>query len=98
MWVAIETGTQKIAVGTLYIRPEGPHCTKEELLEKMQAINLRILELQELGFAVILMGDFNAKFKTEDTGIVGIDEAGRSLLDMVILTELEILNFNTITQ
>ncbi len=96
VWVAIETGTQKIALGTLYIRPEGP--TKEELSEKMQAINLRTLELQELGFSVILMGDFNAKFKTDTNGIVRDDEAGRCLLDMVILTELEILNFNSITQ
>ncbi len=98
VWVAIETGSQKIAVGTVYIRPEGSHCTKEELLEKLQAINLRILELQELGFAVIVMGDFNAKFKNDGTGIAGDDEAGRCLLDMVILCELEILNFNTITQ
>ncbi len=48
VWVAIETAKKQIAVGTIYLRPEGPYCRKEEVAEKIQVLMVRILELQEL--------------------------------------------------
>ncbi len=43
-WIALDMGTHKIAVGVVYYRPIGENCEKEEILEKMQAPTVRILE------------------------------------------------------
>ncbi len=60
-----------IAIGVVYLRPMGPHCDKDELIEIMQAINVRVLELQEKNFKVMLLGDFNAKIKRTRHGLLG---------------------------
>ncbi len=97
-WIGIHTETMDIAIGVVYIRPVGPHCDKDELIEIMQAINVRVLELQEKNFKVMLLGDFNAKIKRTPQGYVGDNEAGLCLIDTSVINNLDILNFNPITK
>ncbi|MCP4976598.1 MAG: hypothetical protein GY931_10590 [Maribacter sp.] len=96
-WVAVKDGPVSMAIGIVYSRPVGKYCEMDEFADKMQALNIRVVELQEKGFKVILMGDFNAKIKKRGDGLLGDDEAGKCLLDMAVLGGLEILNFNPIT-
>ncbi|MCP4975685.1 MAG: hypothetical protein GY931_05945, partial [Maribacter sp.] len=97
-WIALDTGVHKIAIGVVYYRPVGVNCDREELIEKMQALTVRILELQDKDYEVIVLGDFNAKIETSKDGYFGTDPAGKCLIDTTMLTGLEVLNFNPITQ
>ncbi len=96
-WIALDTGTRKIAIGVVYYRPMGEHCEREELIEKMQALTVRILELQDRDYEVIVLGDFNAKIESSKNGYYGTDPAGKCLIDTTMLTGLDVLNFNPIT-
>ncbi len=58
LWVGMDTGHKRIALGIIYVRPVGGHCTKEDLIERMQVINIRTLEMQKQGFDVILLRGF----------------------------------------
>ncbi len=62
-WVALKNGNVSMAIGVVYSRPMGKYCEIEEFADKMQALNVRMVELQEKGFKVMIMGDFNAKIK-----------------------------------
>ncbi|MCP4976533.1 MAG: hypothetical protein GY931_10265, partial [Maribacter sp.] len=97
-WIALDTGIRKIAIGVVYYRPVGVNCDREELIEKMQALTVRILELQDKDYEVIVLGDFNAKIETSKDGYYGTDPASKCLIDTTMLTGLEVLNFNPITQ
>ncbi|MCP4976741.1 MAG: hypothetical protein GY931_11310, partial [Maribacter sp.] len=92
LWVGMDTGHKRIALGIIYVIPVGGHCTKEDLIERMQVINIRTLEMQKQGFNVILLGDFNAKMKITDQQIKGENEAGECLIDLTVMTGLEIVN------
>ncbi len=96
-WIAIDTGCRRIAVGVLYLRPMGKDCEKEEILEKMQALTVRIMELQDKKYEVMMLGDFNAKIEPSKNGYFGINPAGECLIDTTVLTGLEVLNYNPIT-
>ncbi len=75
----------------------GENCEKEEVLEKMQALTVRILELQDKNYEIIMLGDFNAKIEESTQGYYGTDPAGKCLIDTTVLTGLDVLNFNPIT-
>ncbi len=98
-WVAINDGKTNIAIGIIYMRPlDKQYITKEEMAEKMQALTVRILELQDKNFKVILMGDFNAHLMLRKEQYYGINEAGECFMDTVAVTNLDILNHNPITK
>ncbi len=97
-WIGVHTKTMNIAIGVIYLRPMGLYCEKQELLEKLQAINVRVLELQNKNFKVLLMGDFNAKIIKTQKGIQGDNEAGFGLIDLAVLANLSILNYDPITK
>ncbi len=98
LWLAMDTGNERIALGVLYVRPVGQHCKKKELLERMQIINIRTLELQKQGYMVILVGDFNAKMINTNEQITGDNEAGKCLIDLTVMTGLQIVNFDPKTE
>ncbi len=45
----------------------------------------------------MLLRDFNAKIKRTRYGLTGDDDAGLYLIDTAVINNLEILNFNPIT-
>ncbi len=94
LWVGLDTGNKRIALGIIYVRPVGDHCTKEDLIERMQTINIRTLEMQKQGFNVILLGDFNAKMDIKGQQIKGDNEAGECLIDLTVMSGLEIVNMD----
>ncbi len=98
LWLALDTGEEElIALGVLYVRPVGEHCKEKELLERMQMINIRTLELQKQGYRVILVGDFNAKMIINKEQITGENEAGKCLIDLTVMTGLQIVNYDPST-
>ncbi len=98
-WVAINDGKTNIAIGVIYMRPlDNKYINKEEMAEKMQALTVRILELQDKNFKVILMGDFNAHLMSRKGKYYGTNEVGECFMDTVAVTNLEILNHNPITK
>ncbi len=97
LWLALDTVRERIALGVLYVRPEGKHCKKKELMERMQFINIRTMELQQQGYTVILVGDFNAKLKRYEGHTTGDNEAGHCLIDLVAMTGLQMVNYDPIT-
>ncbi len=96
-WIALDTGTHKIVLGVLYFRPVGEHCEEGEMLEKMQALTVRILELQDKNYEIMVVGDFNAKIEESVDGYYGTNSAGQCLIDTTVLAGMEVLNFNPIT-
>ncbi len=95
LWLGMDTGTNKcIAIGIIYVRAVGAYCTKEDLIERMQVINIRTLDLQKQGFSDILLGDFNAKIDTTGRQIKGENEAGECLIDLTVMTGLDIVNMD----
>ncbi len=97
LWLALDTGKERIAMGIVYVRPVGKHCKKKELLERMQIMNIRTLELQKQGYTVILVGDFNAKMITTGEQIKGDNEAGCCLIDLIAMTDLLLVNHDPVT-
>ena len=59
VWVEVrlEKG-RKLAVGVVYINPEGVRVENTE--EQFEGMQEEIVRLQQKGFSVVLMGDFNA--------------------------------------
>ncbi len=68
------------------------YISKEEVVEKIHALTVRILELQDKKFKVILMGDFNAHLMFRKEQYYGENEVGECLIDTAVLTNLQIWN------
>ena len=89
VWVEVrlEKG-RKLAVGIVYINPEGVRVENTE--EQFEGMQEEIVRLQQKGFSVVLMGDFNAHIGLGEEQLP--NKNGQKLVNFVWACDLRVGN------
>jgi hypothetical protein len=87
IWISVSGGREKLAIGGIYIPPEGEHFTNEELEGVYDILSRQITYLKAIGMEIFLVGDFNAHIGNGVNGIRGnrkeVNKSGKLLAELV---------------
>ena len=98
VWVTVTTTNSKVALGGIYLRCNSAKNSEyyqknKELCDKL---NEEMMELKQMGFGVILMGDFNARIGQGKLGFQNYQHEqnnnGELLVELCEVQDLKCLN------